>query len=103
MSQHSQDLREDFNNATLVNTSSLIPKEAGSKENFAFKPETLKIETGTKFYVAIQASNEANLTSEVSNIAQAVKFIPPQVPDLGTKMPIPSLTIFVFVATLFIF
>ncbi|XP_075837277.1 calcium-activated chloride channel regulator 3A-1-like [Microtus pennsylvanicus] len=103
MSQHSQDLQEDFKNATLVNTASLRPKEAGSKENFEFKPETLKIENGTKFYVVIQASNEANLTSEVSNIAQAVKFIPPQVPDLGTKMPVPSLTIFVFVATLFIF
>ncbi|XP_041508745.1 calcium-activated chloride channel regulator 3A-1-like [Microtus oregoni] len=103
MSQHSQDLQEDFKNATLVNTASLRPKEAGSKENFEFKPETLKIENGTKFYVVIQASNEANLTSEVSNIAQAVKFIPPQVPDLGTRMPVPSLTIFVFVATLFIF
>ncbi|XP_038167448.1 calcium-activated chloride channel regulator 3A-1-like [Arvicola amphibius] len=103
MSQHSQDLQEDFKNATLVNTASLIPKEAGSKENFEFKPETLKIENGTRFYVVIQASNEANLTSEVSNIAQVVKFIPPQVPDLGTKMSVPSLTIFVFVATLFIF
>ncbi|XP_050016160.1 calcium-activated chloride channel regulator 3A-1-like [Alexandromys fortis] len=103
MSQHSRDLQEDFKNATLVNTASLRPKEAGSKENFEFKPETLKIENGMKFYIVIQASNEANLTSEVSNIAQAVKFIPPQVPDLGTKMPVPSLTIFVFVATLFIF
>ncbi|XP_057649627.1 calcium-activated chloride channel regulator 3A-1-like [Chionomys nivalis] len=103
MSQHSRDLQEDFKNATLVNTTCLRPKEAGSKENFEFKLETLKIENGTKFYVVIQASNEANLTSEVSNIAQAVKFIPPEVPDLGTKMPVPSLTIFVFVATLFIF
>ncbi|XP_026639693.1 calcium-activated chloride channel regulator 3A-1-like [Microtus ochrogaster] len=103
VSQHSRDLQEDFKNATLVNTASLRPKEAGSKENFEFKPETLKIENGTKLYVVIQASNEANLTSEVSNIAQAVKFIPPQVPDLGTKMPVPSLTIFVFAATLFIF
>ena len=65
MSQHSRDLQEDFKNATLVNTASLRPKEAGSKENFEFKPETLKIENGTKFYIVIQASNEANLTSEV--------------------------------------
>ena len=28
------DLQEDFDNATLVNTSSLKPKEAGSVENF---------------------------------------------------------------------
>ncbi|KAL1772630.1 epithelial chloride channel protein-like [Sigmodon hispidus] len=106
MSRHFRDLQEDFNNNTLVNTCGLIPKEAGSKENFEFIPETLKIENGTKLYIGIQATNEARLVSEVSNIAQAVKFIPPQepsIPDLGTKMPTPSLTIFVFVATLFIF
>lgn len=72
------DLREDFDNAALVNTTSLIPKEAGSIENFEFKPEHFKIENGTKFYIAIQAIHGANLTSEVSNIAQATKFIPPQ-------------------------
>ncbi|EHB18738.1 Epithelial chloride channel protein, partial [Heterocephalus glaber] len=69
------DLQEDFHNATLVNTSSLIPKEAGSRENFEFKPESFKIENGTHVYIAIQTINEANLTSEVSNIAQATKFI----------------------------
>ncbi|XP_027251693.1 calcium-activated chloride channel regulator 3A-1 isoform X2 [Cricetulus griseus] len=106
MSRHSQDLQEDFHNATLVNTSSLVPKEAGSKENFEFKPETLKIENGTKLYIAVQATNKINLTSAISNIAQAVRFIPPQepnIPDLGTKMLSPSLTVFVFVATLLIF
>ncbi|XP_016819553.1 calcium-activated chloride channel regulator 3A-1 isoform X1, partial [Cricetulus griseus] len=106
MSWHSQDLQEDFHNATLVNTSSLVPKEAGSKENFEFKPETLKIENGTKLYIAVQATNKINLTSAISNIAQAVRFIPPQepnIPDLGTKMLSPSLTVFVFVATLLIF
>ncbi|CAH6777149.1 calcium-activated chloride channel regulator 3A-1 [Phodopus roborovskii] len=106
MSQHSQDLQEGFHNATVVNTSGLVPKEAGSIENFEFKPETLKIGKSTMFYIAVQAINEANLTSATSNIALAVKFIPPQepsIPDLGTKMPAPSLTVFVFVATLFIF
>ncbi|CAH6777150.1 calcium-activated chloride channel regulator 3A-1 [Phodopus roborovskii] len=106
MSQHSQDLQEGFHNAAVVNTSGLVPKEAGSIENFEFKPETLKIENGTMFYIAVQAINEANLTSAISNIALAVKFIPPQessIPDLGTKMPAPSLTVFVFVATLFTF
>ncbi|XP_014683056.3 calcium-activated chloride channel regulator 1-like [Equus asinus] len=91
------DLQEDFDNATLVNTSSLIPKEAGSIENFEFKPEPFTTENGTKFYVAIQAINEANLTSEVSNIAQASKFIPPQepsAPGLGTKISAISLVIF---------
>ncbi|ERE88785.1 epithelial chloride channel protein, partial [Cricetulus griseus] len=51
MSRHSQDLQEDFHNATLVNTSSLVPKEAGSKENFEFKPETLKIENERNFFL----------------------------------------------------
>ncbi|XP_031231589.1 calcium-activated chloride channel regulator 3A-1-like isoform X1 [Mastomys coucha] len=109
MSGRSLDLQEDFSNATLVNTSSLIPKEAGSKETFKFKPETIKIANGTQVYIAIQADNEAGLSSEVSNIAQAVKFIPPQVylvpsnPDLGTRVSVPSLTVFVFVAAFFIF
>ncbi|XP_053059339.1 calcium-activated chloride channel regulator 1-like [Acinonyx jubatus] len=94
ISKHFQDLQEDFDNATLVNTSSLTPKEAGSIEVFEFKPEPFKIENGTKIYFAIQAIREANLTSEVSNIAQAIKFITPQessVPALGTKTSATSL------------
>lgn len=78
MSGRSLDLQEDFSNATLVNTSGLIPKESGSKETFKFKPETFKIANGTQVYIAIQADNEAGLSSEVSNFAQAVKFIPPE-------------------------
>uniref|UniRef100_A0A8C6WBK9 VWFA domain-containing protein n=1 Tax=Nannospalax galili TaxID=1026970 RepID=A0A8C6WBK9_NANGA len=100
------DLQNDFDNADLVNTSGLIPKEAGSQEIFEFKPETFKVENGTRFYIAIRANNEANLTSEVSNIAQAIKFIPPQessTPDLGTNISALSMTIFGFVAILFIF
>ncbi|XP_003515688.3 calcium-activated chloride channel regulator 3A-1-like isoform X1, partial [Cricetulus griseus] len=106
MSRHSQDLQEDFHNATLVNTSSLVPKEAGSKENFEFKPGSLKIGNSSMFYIVIQAIGEVSITSEISNIAQAVRFIPSQEPnisDLGTKMLSPSLTVFLFVATLFIF
>ncbi|XP_034356317.1 calcium-activated chloride channel regulator 3A-1-like [Arvicanthis niloticus] len=78
MSQHPPDRQGNFNDATLVNTSRLIPKEAGSKETFKFKPETFKIGNGTQLYIAIQANNDAGLTSEVSNVAQAVKFIPPE-------------------------
>nr|BAE16255.1 calcium activated chloride channel [Rattus norvegicus] len=105
MSRHPPGL-QDFNDATLVNTSGLIPKEAGSEETFKFKPASFKIENGTQIYIAIQAENEAGLTSEVSNIAQAVNFIPPREPsnpNLGNKMPVPCLTVLVFVATLFIF
>ncbi|XP_059544966.1 calcium-activated chloride channel regulator 1-like [Myotis daubentonii] len=96
ISNYLQELQEDFENATLVTTSSLIPKEAGSTENFEFRPEPFKTENGTRFYIAIQTINEANLTSKISNIAQATKFIPPQepgVPDLGTKISTISLAI----------
>ncbi|XP_052034992.1 calcium-activated chloride channel regulator 3A-1 [Apodemus sylvaticus] len=95
MSQHPRDLQEDFNNATLVTTSGLIPKEAGSKETFKFKPETFKIANGTQLYIAIQADNDAGLTSEISNIAQAVKFIPQEhsISALGPHISAICLTI----------
>ncbi|KAM5159946.1 calcium-activated chloride channel regulator 1-like [Callospermophilus lateralis] len=100
------DLQKDFDNAASVNTSALIPKEAGSKEIFEFKPEHFKIENGTKFYIAIQAINEANLTSEVSNIVQATKFIPPKetsIPALGTNISAISLTVLGLAAILSVF
>ncbi|KAM9107714.1 LOW QUALITY PROTEIN: calcium-activated chloride channel regulator 1-like [Megaptera novaeangliae] len=100
------DLREDFDNAALVTTSSLIPKEASSIENFEFKSEPFKIENVTKFYIAVQAINEVNITSEVSNVAQAAKFIPlpeDSVPALGTKISAISLAIFVLVMILSVF
>ncbi|XP_059122364.1 calcium-activated chloride channel regulator 3A-1-like [Peromyscus eremicus] len=94
MSQRSQDL-QNFNNATLVNTSGLIPKEAGAKENFEFKPETLKVGNSTMFYIVIQAISDAGLTSATSNIAQAVKFIPPEhdISALGPNISVICLTI----------
>ena len=97
ISKSFMDLQEDFDNVTLVNTSNLIPKEAGSKENFEFKPEHFRIENGTKFYIAVQAINEANLISEVSHIVQAIKFIPlpeDSVHALGTKISAITLAIF---------
>ncbi|XP_045147981.1 calcium-activated chloride channel regulator 1-like [Echinops telfairi] len=85
ISKHFQDLQAGFDKAALVNTSSLTPKEAGSEEVFEFKPECFTIENGTKFHFAIKAINDANLTSEISNIAQATKFTPPRKPNLGTS------------------
>nr|XP_048309690.1 calcium-activated chloride channel regulator 3A-1-like [Myodes glareolus] len=95
MSQHFRDLQKDFSNATLVNTAGLIPREAGSKENFEFKPETLKTGKSTMFYIAIQAVNDAGFTSVNSNIAQAVKFIPPEhsVSALGSNISAIPLTV----------
>ncbi|KAM6167937.1 calcium-activated chloride channel regulator 1-like [Erethizon dorsatum] len=100
------DLQKDFHSATLVNTSSLIPKEAGSTEHFEFKPQSFKIENGTQVYIAIQTVNEANLTSEVSNIAQATKFILQQqssAPALCTNKSALSLAVFGFAVILSLF
>ncbi|XP_054422812.1 calcium-activated chloride channel regulator 1-like [Pteronotus mesoamericanus] len=106
ISTHLRELEEGFDNVTLVNTSSLIPKEAGSRESFEFKPELSEIENGTSFFIAIQAINEANLTSTISNIAHATKFIPPQEPsarDLGTKVSAISLAVLGLAVILSIF
>lgn len=106
ISKYLQELQEDFDTATLVTTSSLIPKEAGSIENFEFRPKPFKTENGTRFYIAIQTINEANLTSKISNIAQATKFIPPEessVPDLGTKFSTIRLAIWGLAVILSIF
>lgn len=103
ISKYLLDLQTNFDNATLVNISSLTPKKSGSIENFEFKPELFKIENGTQLYIAIKATNEANLTSEISNIAQTNKFIPPQdssVPALSTKMSAISLAIWGFAVIL---
>ncbi|CAM2118850.1 unnamed protein product [Caretta caretta] len=78
MSESLLDLRNIFENATSVNTSSLVPNPAGTKESFQFKPENFTIENGTIIYFAICAIDNASLTSEVSNIAQAALFLPPK-------------------------
>ncbi|XP_006120314.2 calcium-activated chloride channel regulator 1-like isoform X2 [Pelodiscus sinensis] len=78
MSESLLDLRNTFDNATSVNTSSVIPSPAGTKESFSFKPKNVTIENGTIIYFAVRAIDNASLTSEVSNIAQAALFIPPK-------------------------
>ncbi|XP_068808710.1 calcium-activated chloride channel regulator 1 [Struthio camelus] len=84
-SENLLDLRNNFDNATSVNSSDLIPKTAGTKELFTIKAENLTIENGTTIYIAIRATANTNLTSDVSNIAQATWFIPPKasVPSEG--------------------
>ncbi|KAM9130332.1 LOW QUALITY PROTEIN: calcium-activated chloride channel regulator 1-like [Pangshura tecta] len=78
MSENFLDLRNTFDNATSVNTSSLVPKPAGTKESFQFKPENITIENGTIIYFAIRAIDSASLISEVSNVVQAALFVPPK-------------------------
>uniref|UniRef100_F7DX63 VWFA domain-containing protein n=1 Tax=Ornithorhynchus anatinus TaxID=9258 RepID=F7DX63_ORNAN len=87
ISKNLLDLRDKFDHATLVNTSGLIPKDANIKETFTFKLETFKIENGTKIYVAIWATDEANHKSDVSNIVHLTKFIPPERPCSNAPNP----------------
>ncbi|XP_054422903.1 calcium-activated chloride channel regulator 1 [Pteronotus mesoamericanus] len=82
------DLRDKFNESFQVNTADLIPKEANSKEVFVFTPEGITFENGTDLFIAVQAVDKVNLTSEISNIARVSLFIPPQIPP---ETPSPSL------------
>ncbi|CAM5135340.1 unnamed protein product [Eretmochelys imbricata] len=71
------ELRDNFDKAILVNTSDLTSQHAGYKEIFVFKPEPFATENITIIYVAVRAIDKASLHSDVSNIAQAVKFVLP--------------------------
>ncbi|KAM9008256.1 calcium-activated chloride channel regulator 4 isoform 2-T2 [Ara ararauna] len=74
-SENLLDLRNNFDRATSVKCSDLIPKEAGREESFEIQPEN-KAGNGTKIYFAIRAVDDNNLISEVSNIAQTTWFLP---------------------------
>ncbi|XP_065265410.1 calcium-activated chloride channel regulator 1-like [Emys orbicularis] len=78
MSESLPDLRNTFEDATSVNTSSLVPKPAGTKESFQFRPENFTIENDTIIYFAMCAVDNASLTSEVSSIAQVALFVTPK-------------------------
>nr|KAF6381526.1 chloride channel accessory 1 [Pipistrellus kuhlii] len=83
------DLRDKFNGSVQVNTINLIPKEANSEEIFEFKPESIPFENGTDLFVAVQAIDKVNLTSEISNIARISLFIPPQTPPEAPSSSLP--------------
>lgn len=61
-----------------MNSSNLIPKEAGREESFKIKLENLIIKNDTVIYFAIRAVDDTNLISEVSNIVQTTWFVPPK-------------------------
>ncbi|XP_054333754.1 calcium-activated chloride channel regulator 4 isoform X3 [Pongo pygmaeus] len=84
------DLRDSFNDALQVNTTDLSPKEANSKEIFAFKPENISEENATHVFIAIKSIDKSNLTSKVSNIAQVTLFIPQANPDDIDPTPTPD-------------
>ncbi|XP_053549080.1 calcium-activated chloride channel regulator 1-like [Bombina bombina] len=76
MSTSPKDLRDNFENSTSVNISSLTPQPAGSSETFTFVPEDIVIENGTILYFALIAFDEVPQKSDLSNIAQAALLIP---------------------------
>ncbi|XP_061042355.1 calcium-activated chloride channel regulator 4-like [Eubalaena glacialis] len=89
------DLRDNFDNALQVNTTDLLPSEANSKETFTFKPGNISEENATHIFIAIQSVDESNLTSQVSNIAQAALFVPQDdIPAPTQNPPTSGLSIF---------
>ncbi|XP_031230519.1 calcium-activated chloride channel regulator 4A-like [Mastomys coucha] len=70
------DLRDNFNNSLRVDTTSLIPNEANSKETFVFKPENIPEENATYLFIAIESVDKSKLSSGLSNIAQVALFTP---------------------------
>ncbi|KAG3283536.1 calcium-activated chloride channel regulator 4A-like, partial [Ictidomys tridecemlineatus] len=84
------DLRDNFDDALQVNTTDLSPKEANSKETFAFKPGNISEENITHIFIAIQSVDKSNLTSKVSNIAQVALFIPKADPGPDESQPNPN-------------
>uniref|UniRef100_A0A8C9QN04 VWFA domain-containing protein n=1 Tax=Spermophilus dauricus TaxID=99837 RepID=A0A8C9QN04_SPEDA len=87
------DLRDNFDDALQVNTTNLSPKEANSKETFAFKPGNISEENITHIFIAIQSVDKSNLTSKVSNIAQVALFIPQHSPASPPSLPTSQLLI----------
>ncbi|XP_033006992.1 calcium-activated chloride channel regulator 2-like [Lacerta agilis] len=70
ISESSLELREEFENAVPINTSSLAPQPAGSKEMFVFKPEASA--NVTLIYMGVRTVDKSFLYSDLSNIAQAL-------------------------------
>nr|XP_006634877.2 PREDICTED: calcium-activated chloride channel regulator 4A-like [Lepisosteus oculatus] len=78
-------LRKNFSDAQLVNVSLSLPKEAGSMEEYSFSPESIPLQNGTILYFAARSEDHENLTSEVSNIAQAALIVPGPDPPTGPE------------------
>ncbi|XP_038167843.1 calcium-activated chloride channel regulator 4A-like isoform X2 [Arvicola amphibius] len=85
ISENITDLRDNFDEALQVNTTDLLPNEANSKETFVFKPENISEENATYIFIAMKSVDKSNLSSELSNIAQVILFIPQA--DAGPDSP----------------
>lgn len=87
MSKSLQRIRDDFDNAILVNSSGLIPQHAGTRETFTFSPKLVTHELEHEpdeeaqetyiVYVALRAMDRSSLRSAVSNIVLVSMSLPP--------------------------
>ncbi|KAM9324773.1 LOW QUALITY PROTEIN: uncharacterized protein PAF06_000862 [Gastrophryne carolinensis] len=93
MSFNSDELLDNFENGTRVNTTSIIPKPAGSVEYFSFTPVNITIKNGTVFYFSLVAIDKVNQRSAPSNLARAAMFLPtpPPPPPPPTSRPYPTI------------
>ncbi|XP_069497628.1 calcium-activated chloride channel regulator 1-like [Ambystoma mexicanum] len=81
MSDSPAELRDNFDNATSLNISFMIPKPAGSRETFVYVPELEDKANNTILYFAMRATDNSSLVSQLSNVAQVVIVVPRT--DLG--------------------
>ncbi|OCT85207.1 hypothetical protein XELAEV_18023371mg [Xenopus laevis] len=90
MNTSPSELRNNFDNSTTVNTSSLIPQIAGSSESFTFVQDEITIENGTIIYFAFIAFDKIAQKSDLSNIAQALLIPPTPAPTTVESSPAPT-------------
>ncbi|MBN3289815.1 CLCA1 regulator, partial [Polypterus senegalus] len=101
MSASHKELKDHFENAILINTSGLVPQEAGKREYFTFKPEGIVLKNGTIVYFAARAADTFSFKADISNIAQATIMFPyiPAVPvDPESTIDITSLALITVVS-----
>ncbi|XP_030062591.1 calcium-activated chloride channel regulator 1-like [Microcaecilia unicolor] len=97
ISENRLQLKDHFDTATVINTSSLKPQPAGSSEKFSFTPDNLVLKNGTKIYFALRAFDTSNLPSGTSNTAMATLLIPPTPAPTITQDPAFSVTVVVLI------
>ncbi|KAG2461517.1 CA3A1 regulator, partial [Polypterus senegalus] len=74
-SKQAVDLRDNFHNATKINTSSIIPLTARSREQFSFDLEEEEKVNNSVIFFAVVSHDESLLASDVSNIAQVIELV----------------------------
>ncbi|KAM4642759.1 calcium-activated chloride channel regulator 1-like [Discoglossus pictus] len=75
ISNNPVELRENFFSATVINTSTLQPQNAGIKETFSFIAQNISNVNDSITYIAICTMDKASLRSEVSNLVQIVRHV----------------------------